>query len=225
MRRKVRDPLAPIEMGVYFVWGVLMLSLLLIPLAIWGTGSIGGVGRGDPEVCVEAAPGVVIGYGNGTYFDEHGEVSGGSWEGPVGVKSGVSDFPVKIRYCDSRPDSTAQVLEGVRGLFPLVAALGFFEGFRRVLRRARTAGVFSTTVARGLSVLGWYMIAWGSLETLTAGLVDAALLRSMAEGRETQWFVLSGSPWVPLLVGLGLLSAGRIMVHAVVLREDVEATI
>ena len=55
--------------------------------------------------------------------------------------------------------------------------------------------------------------------------MDAALLNSMAAGGDAQWFVLSGFPWVPLPVGMGLLSAGRIMAHAVLLREDVEATI
>ena len=161
MARRVREPLAPVEAAVYCVWALLLLSSVFIPVAIWGPGTIGEVG--GREVCVEAPLGVGFGYANGGHSEVVGDLDQPtvSSDPLVGEKPGVSGYPVTMKYCDSSPAVMAQVLEGVRGLFPFVAALGFFEAFRRVLRHARRAGVFSSSVSRGLSILGCYMIAWG----------------------------------------------------------------
>ena len=215
MAKTEKDPLAPLESGVRVLLGMVAVlgALMLGSALVGGNPSLAGVGSG--EVCVETSPGEGIGYGG----------SGRGGDHPIGLHDDVRWFPRQIEICDTVPSAGTVALGVVRGLVGPVGGIGALLLLWWVVRRARRDGVFGDLVPRGLYVLGWYLLAWAVVGWLSEGVLDALLLRRMADTADGFVFRWPELPFVAVLIGLGMLTLARVMSQAVALREDSEATI
>ena len=215
MTTRAKDPLAPLETGVQVVLALVgtFFVLMLGSAVLGGTPGIGGTDA--TEVCVTTPPGHGIGYGG----------SGATGDGPIGLREGVRWFPREIDICDTDPSTATLALGLSQAVLGPVGATAGLLLLWFVVRRARREGVFSRSIPGALRALATYLLAWAAVGWLWRGIVDAVLLRRMAE--DTSGFVFSSPdvPVVTVLVGLGLVTLARVMAQAVALREDSEGTV
>lgn len=145
--------------------------------------------------------------------------------GPDGlpVGEGVKASSSTARLCQDGP-SAGQRAADLGGRLPwlLFGALALLL-FSRLLTDVLRQGPFTDTVARRLSVLGWFVAAGTPLAGLVAGWSQSWLAHSMAPAADSGPG-LSG-PMALILAGLAAVIMGRIMREGVRMREDIEATI
>lgn len=203
------DPLRTLELlvGMAFSLMALLAGLTLVGTAV-GSGSIPGV---NAEVC---APGS----GDAPAFRQ---ADGGS-TGPVGLRDGVTWRVEQVQICDPDPDGATRGLAAAGLLVWAGGPMLFFGLLWRLLRRARTEGVFADRVPANLRTLGRVLIAWAALDFVVTGWVNAALLNRMTD---STLILTAQVSWLPVLLGIALLALGRVMAQAVDMRHDVEATI
>ena len=215
MVKREKDPLAPLETGVQVLLGMLViLGVLLLGSALFG-GNPSVAGVGASEVCVETSPGEGVGYGG----------TGGGGDHPIGLYDDVRWFPREIEICDTQPSAGTVALGITRALVEPIGAIGALLLLWWVIRRARREGVFGDRIPTGLYVLGCYLLAWALIGWLSGGIIDALLLRRMADTTDGFVFSWPQFPLVSLLLGLAMLTLARVMSQAVALREDSDATI
>lgn len=144
-------------------------------------------------------------------------------QGGLPVGKGVDASSSTARLCQDSP-SVAQRAADLGGILPwlLFSALALFL-FSRLLKGVMLQGPFTGTVARRLTVLGWFVTVGTPLAGLVVGWSQSWLVGSMAP------MVGSGpgvsGPMALVLAGLAAVIMGRIMREGVRMREDIEATI
>jgi hypothetical protein len=218
MTGKQKSALAPLDTTVSIILTLMVgFAVVMLIATIFGSGSIAGMRRTNPEVCVETRPGQGVGLGG------NGIRPGG--DGPIGLRDGVRWYPTEVEICDTAPSASTLALGGLAVAPGAVGVMGFFGLMWVVLRRARRIGVFADSIPRSLRLLGAFLLGWTLLSWVVVGLTRAALFSRMAEGRSISMFLPSDFPVVPVLVSLGLLTLAGVVTQAVALREDVEATI
>ena len=210
-----KDPLAPLETAVsVIVWLMLGFAAIMVIAFTFGSGSVAGMSRHDSQVCVEIQPGQGVPY-----------VSTGDESGKVkGLRSGVTSNPSEIQVCDTKPGAAEIALQALTVVPALAGVVGFFVWLRFLLRRMRRDGVFADRVPHAFGMLGGALVIWAMLVWPIDGFVRAALLNRMTED-STAIFLSANFPIVPILVGVGLMTLGRVFGQAVALRHDSEATI
>ncbi|MFJ6573727.1 DUF2975 domain-containing protein [Streptomyces sp. NPDC091292] len=182
-------------------WGLAVLCGLFVI----GVGVSHGVD--DGAVCVETGF-----WANASVADET----------PVG--KGVEASSSATRLCQHSPSVGQRAAElGGRLPWPLFSSLALLL-FSRLLKGVMEDGPFTDTVARRLTVLGWFVTLGTPLAGLVVGWSQSWLVGSMAP------LVGSGpaitGPTAPLiLAGLAAVVMGKIMQQGVRMREDLEGTI
>ncbi|WP_224059061.1 DUF2975 domain-containing protein [Streptomyces kanamyceticus] len=145
--------------------------------------------------------------------------------GPEGlpVADGVKATSSTARLCQDGP-STGQRAADLGGQLPwlLFVALAMLL-FSRLLDGVVKEGPFTETVARRLTVLGWFVVVGMPVASLVVGWSHSWLVASMAP------IVGSGptfdGPMELVFAGLAAVILGRIMHQGVRMREDLEGTI
>lgn len=203
------DPLRTLTVlvGLVFSSMALLAGLALVATAV-GSGSIPGV---NAEVC---APGS----GDAPAFRQ---TDGGS-TGPVGLRDGITWRVEEVQICDPDPDGATRGLAAVGLLVWIGGPMVVFGLLWRLLRRARTHGVFADRIPGNLRTLGRILIAWAALDFVVTGWINAALLNRMTD---STLILTAQIPWLPVLLGIALLALARVLAQAVELRRDAEATI
>lgn len=187
----------------------ILASLTLVLAVLWGLVFIGtGITHmlDDGAVCVK------------TGFWANAPLEGGL---PVG--QGVEASSSTARLCQSGP-SAAQRAADLGGRLPwlLFASLSLLL-FSRLLKAVLVQGPFTDTVARRLSVLGWFVTVGTPLAGLVAGWSESWLVASMVPMLSSEPTV--SEPQVLILAGLAAVIMGKIMREGVRMREDLEGTI
>jgi hypothetical protein len=188
------------------------IFLLGAVMAVTGGGSV--LGFGDPEVCASARP---------------GEVPWGASErrsAVLGLEAAARWWTESLGVCVSEPGFWLR-LGGSLG--PL-AEVGLFAGalvlLRRVIRRARSAGLFAPGVATRVQTLGRFVIVAAPLAALLAavgeGIVHDAAVRGVSWHDDLLDWDLN---WTALIVGVGLVSMAKVMAYARLLQDDVDGMI
>ncbi|MFI9235657.1 DUF2975 domain-containing protein [Streptomyces sp. NPDC053079] len=140
---------------------------------------------------------------------------------PVGMDVEASSSATRL--CQDGP-SVGQRAADLGGELPwlLFGSLALLL-FSRLLKAVLLQGPFTDTVARRLSVLGWFVAVGTPLTGLIVGWSQSWLVGSMAP------VVGSGptvsGPQVLVLAGLAAVIMGKIMREGVRMREDLEGTI
>jgi hypothetical protein len=212
------DPLGPYEAAVTFLSAmVLLLVAFTIPLAIFGRASI--VGIGETEACAVMQPDAV----------PYGERDVAGQEGASfipGLRPDARFSVHELEVCDEHPSLPVKMLSIAGSAAPLLLLIGFLALSRRLIRHARRSGMFTTSVAARTQALGWFLLL-GSLvvEVVRAtanGVVASNAVRGLGWGTGFRHFDI---PVVLVVVGLGIITVARVLLRAVVLQDDHDATI
>lgn len=211
------DPLAPFEGAVTFLSAVLLLLVLVsVPLALFGSASF--VGLGDKEACAVVQPGVVP-YGER-------DVQGNEDAAFIPGLHADARFSVHtLEVCDRSPGPLVKGLSVAGTAAPLVLLFGFLVLSRRLIRHARD-GMFTTAVAARTRALGWYLLVGCLLAEAIRALADGVVLHGAVRG--VGWDVglrRFDLPLTLIVVAAGIITVGRVLGQAVVLQADVDATI
>lgn len=212
-----RDPLAPIDAAVsvltWLVAGLVALGMLLAVAAALG-GPFSVFGFGDTEVCTTAEPGPV------TFRDDVSQAA------VVGLNDDARWFPAEMLICKSDPGVGLRLVASLMSAPTLLLFIGFLILTRGLIRQARRTGTFTPQVATRTRRLGWYILLGSIIAAAIEALAGGVVLQAAVEG-ET-WlggiFDLSTS-WSALLVGIGLITIGRVLGQAALMQADVDATI
>jgi hypothetical protein len=92
-----------------------------------------------------------------------------------------------------------------------------------MLRRARLEGVFVDAFARRVSRLGLYVLLGAAAVNVVRTWAEWQLLKSLVPvgSHPGVWHV----SFTPLVLGLGLITVGRLMAATVPMREEIDATV
>jgi len=212
------DPLGPFEAAVT-VLSVLvaLLVLSLVPLAVFGSGSF--LGLGEKEACTVAAPGVV----------PYGERDlPGPAETPYvpGLRADARFSVDRLDVCDTAPSPMVKAAAATDPGADLLLLVGFLYLSRGLIRRARSVGLFTTSVAGRTTVLGWYLLVGALVVELVSAAGHGVVLSSAVRGVHWADGLLGFDvPFTLLVVALGIITVGRVLHQAVVLQDDVDATV
>ncbi|HET6154039.1 MAG TPA: DUF2975 domain-containing protein [Marmoricola sp.] len=209
-----KDLLSPLE-GITRGVLVLMLAGLILSsiLVLTGTGEFASFGAGSACATVnsETLPG--------------GEFKVDTYDSPYRH----ARFNAQTtEVCNTKPSAWITTAASVSTLARLLFVIVALIGLQRVLRRARRDGPFTTSAATGVSRLG-VLILLGSLVTELVRQVGAReVVLSVTVHDRPDVGSIFGSfdlPFTEIVVGLGLISMGRILSRAVLLQQDQDATI
>jgi len=216
------DPLAPLEFVVTCVSALIVLGFAIaLPAAIFGSGSVLGIG--EPDACAVVDLGTV-GYGEGDV-----EIPGQ----PVrrspfidGLHRDASFVPETLRVCNDDPGAGVKAASATGQGADLVLLIGFLLLARRLIRQARTSGLFTAPVADRTRVLGWFLLAGSVLVPVLSWAADGVVVSSAVD--HVSWpgtWDHIHPYWTLLVVALGIITVGRVLRQAVDLQDDVDATI
>ncbi|QNN53793.1 DUF2975 domain-containing protein [Nocardioides mesophilus] len=192
---------------------VVALLLILVPLSVFGSGSL--LGFGEPEVCATTRPGVVAFGGN----DAPGEEV-------LGLREDARWSTATLHVCDTAPGLGTRLGGALGGAAELVLFLGSLFLTRRVIRRARRDGLFSSAVAGAVRVLGLFLVVGAPVSALLGALSTQLVLASAVRGMTWHDNLLAGDlPWTALIAGVGILSVARVLAFAHDLQDDVDGTV
>jgi hypothetical protein len=207
----VSRALKPLEVVVTALGGLMVfLTLVMIPLIVFGSGSF--LGFGNDEVCVslgaDAAADLTQGH-NALHV--------------AGAADGVSAAADGIALCQSDPTPREQFLDaGNQGVAFLFVA-GLLLLLWLALRDGRQRGLFVEPFARRLGGLGLYVLL---------GELVVSIVHAWTRWQLTESMVPNGSAsgswsysWTALLVGFGLITICRVMSLTVPMRAELDATI
>ena len=203
-----RSPLEPIASAVGCVTGlfiVVMLLSLLVHQASWGNG----------PVCVHVSPGDASLFG-----------------GPMSVRGlgpGSSASVTGLAICSNNP-TPALRLAGLLAVWPYTILWGIFLfRLRRLLKIAsQPGGLYSAATAARLRSLGWLLtgggIAASIIETTAGMFIFARLLHYPGLVAWRDPYQIDFSFWT-LIIGLTLITVGRVMRMGVTMREELDVTV
>jgi hypothetical protein len=210
------DPLAPIEFVVTVVSALLaLLFLVTIPLTVFGSGSVLGIG--DSEACATVRSGAV------PYFVADGVRPS---EGVEGLRSTARSWPERLQICDRHPSLGVKAASVVSIGLDLGLLLGFLWLTRRLVRIVRSQRLFTPAAAACARALGWFLLL-GSVAVAMAGSVARGIVISSAvdDVSWTDGLRDFDMPWTVIIAGVGVLSFSRVLRQAVELQDDVDTTI
>jgi hypothetical protein len=205
-----RRALRPFERVIVFFGGLLLVGLV-IEVGNFVGGDASFFGFGAPEVCVSSSPFQLDQY--------HGN---GRVRGP-GFTDDVRVSVTEVDVCGTDPSTRERILssidEGAASLF----GAGVLLLLWRMLRRARHEGVFVDAFARRVSRLGLYVLLGAAAVNVVRTWAEWELLKSLVPvgSHPGVWHV----SFTPLVLGLGLITVGRLMAATVPMREEIDATV
>lgn len=212
-----RDPLAPIEFALAFASG--LIGLLFLALTVW---IALGDGELRSEVCVTIHQGTAA-----TVSDQldHPRPAGeGAFPSDRVLPAGTTVHARSLDVCAKDPTLVQRAVSGVDWLLRfLLFAVPIGMGWRLV-RLSREQGVFSASVAKWLTVLGWWIVLAPAAFSLCILLTQNWLIDQLLPGGAGQPVDVPQS-WGTLLTGFGILTLGRVMARAVSMQDELDATV
>jgi hypothetical protein len=201
----------PLERVILFLGGLWILGVVLqICAFLFGQGSLPGLGA--PAVCTTVSP----------WSSETFPVSNHNIR-VVGLADGAHASVSTVNVCQSDPTRWEQILFTIHEWVPALFAAGLLFLLWRLLRHARLEGVFVRSFARRVTGLGVYVLLGG---------LAVSVLQSWSAWEIQKALIPGGSPqgawtysFIALLVGLGLVTVGRLMRYTVPMREELDATV
>jgi hypothetical protein len=207
---EARRALRPFERVVVFFGGLLLVGFV-IQVGYFVSGEESFFGFGAPEVCVSSSPSHVDQYRNNATV-----------RGP-GLTEGVRVSVSEVAVCRTDPTSRERILASIdQGAESLFGA-GVLLLLWRMLRRARHEGVFVEAFAHRVSRLGLYVLLGAAAVNVVRTWAEWQLLKSLLPlgSHPAAWHV----SFTPLVLGLGLITVGRLMAATVPMREELDATV
>jgi hypothetical protein len=217
-RRKLTEPL---ESVAWFYLTLMAIALIGgIGFTVFGSGSIGGIGRSRYLSVCETQP-----Y---TSYDSS------AWTVPAGMgvhaKPGSQlDVTGTIQACASHPDFGQRVLYTLTSLPTVLVWAGVLLLVWQIIRAARRDGPFTPRVATVMRRLGWFILGGSLIAALVQHLAADVLLVTMARVSSPFVSVIFGPlralvP-VPLLAGAALLSFARIIRLGAEMDDEIKGTV
>jgi hypothetical protein len=205
-----RRALRPLERVIMLLGGLVLLgSLLNIGSAVSGHESF--LEFGSPAVCLDVSP-----WSSDT-FPDSGRVR------VSGLADGARASVRTVDICTADPTTRERILSSIdEGAVPLFAD-GLLFLLWWLLRQARREGVFVRAFARRVTGLGVYVLLGAGGIVVVRSWAEYQLQKSLIPGGSHQatWMF----SFTPLLVGLGLITLGRLMAATVPMREEIDATV
>ena len=172
---------------------------------------------GAASTCVSARPGEVPYGGWGT------SKAPNSGEGVVGLRAGVTDTVLSVGVCKARASATEEALARVPFVAPVLLFLGFCALVLRISGAARHQGLFSSSVARRISWLGWFLLVGSTVMWLGETAAKTALLRQWVDDYDGS--ALAHFDVSVMIAGFATLAVGRVMERTVPMQEELDATV
>lgn len=143
------------------------------------------------------------------------------------VRRGVASVHAReLRVCISDPTFWQKAASALVPVGGLIFTVGGLLLIRRVIRSGRRSGPFTLDVASRTRQLGWFMMAmsvvWPFVGAAGAGVVVEAAVR---DGEWTSTLMRPDGSLGLVVVSLGILTVARVLRRAVILQEEVDATI
>jgi hypothetical protein len=157
------------------------------------------------------------------------QLDGGNPTVPSYARSS-SVLPRDVEVC-ARGVSTGLNVLSLAGTFSGTALLlAFVIAATRLVRGARREGLFTTVTASRTRMLAWVLIVGSLLSHLIRAAVSVVILNRVVVDPGYHYgagALLSGFglPLTEIVVGIGLVSVGRVLGQAVVLQREQDATI
>lgn len=193
--------------------------LLLLVLASGGHPILGA--WGDEQPCIEVPQtGLLIRGADGDHPLNQETV--------VNLNPGVTQgTPLHFNLCQASMDHLDRALLSLPVLMDVLWSIGFLLLMLRIIRTARSTGLFTNDLAHRLEVLGRYVLL-GWLSTALA----SALMRTVAVSHIVHDLPVLPTAiayvhwnWAIVIAGFGTITLARVMRQTVPLREEVEATV
>lgn len=207
---EARRALRPLERVVVFFGSLILIGLVIqVGYVITGHGSM--LGYGDHPVCASVSPWSVDGY------------QGSGHVRMAGLAEGVTASVDSVSLCRVDPSAREEILDAIDENASFLFDAGLLFLVWRLLRRGRQEGVFIETFARRLSALGLYVVLGAAAVNVAHTWAERELEKSLIPGGSypDAWHI----SFTPLLIGLSLITLGRLMAATVPMREELDATI
>lgn len=207
---EARRALRPFERVIVFLGGLILVGTLL-QLANLLSGESSFLGLGTPDVCVSVTP-----WSSDAFHGiEHVRAYGLSPDTRAVVDT--------VELCRTGPSHGQRLLYSVDQGAAWLFGLGVIFLLWRLLRHGRRQGVFVQSFARRLTGLGLYVLLGMAVVYVARAWAEGKLVRSLMPGSDAglQWQF----SFLPLLIGLGLITLGRVVAATVPMREELDATV
>jgi hypothetical protein len=207
----LKNVLAPLEFVVSGIGGIMVfLTVVMVPTAIFGSGSF--LGFGNQEACVDAPRNAV-------------EVVRTSVP-VVGLQHGATSSVSRVEVCDFHPSRHQLVLQIGTLLPQFVFFLGVLLAIWLTLRAARKHGLFSPHVALDVLRMGTYLFVGSMLAAAIQAEASARLLQTLT-GADARGglLVFFDMPWALVIVSFATLTVGRTLANAVRMQREIDATV
>ena len=205
---EARRALRPLERVVAFFCGLILVGLVIqVGLVVTGQGSF--LGLGD-VVCLDVNP-----WSSDTFNGGHVHLTG--------LAAGVTTSVQAVNLCQADPSTRERILYSIDENATWLFGVGLLFLLWRLLRHARREGVFVAAFARRVSALGLYVILGAAAVNVLGTWAEWELQKSLIPGgsHQASWDI----SFTPLLVGLSLITLGRLMAATVPMREELDATV
>ncbi|MDH6699857.1 hypothetical protein ACIQKE_14595 [Streptomyces griseoviridis] len=132
------------------------------------------------------------------------------------------------RYCAENASTAQSVLANLGPLTSLTVNVGGLFLLNLLLGGASRDGAHTPRTAGRLRLLGWWLLAGSVVAATVTAVSRTALLASLARDVDLtafSWLQAWNTPYLALLVGLGLLAFSRITDAGARMREDLEGLV
>lgn len=207
----LKNVLAPLEFVVSGIGGIMVFfALIMVPTAIFGSGSF--LGFGNREACVDAPINAV-------------EVAR-SRVPIMGLHGGATARASRVELCDFDPSRHQLLLQIGMLLPPFVFFLGVLLAIWLTLRAARKHGLFSPHVALDVLRLGTYLFVGAMLTAAIQAEASVRLVKSLAgPGSRAGFLLFFDIPWAVVIISFASLTVGRALANAVRMQREIDATV
>lgn len=136
----------------------------------------------------------------------------------------------EVEVCQRQAGPALHLLSLAATFSGLALLLAFVLVARSLVKQARNVGLFSPGIASRARLLGWVLIGGSLLAHLLRSVVGVIILNQVVveDGYDFGAGALLsgfGFPITEIVVGIGLISVGRVLGRAVILQEHEDATI
>jgi hypothetical protein len=214
---KPRNRLQTLATVVTWVfWFAVVATALELILALTRSGALLiPVPNSQPgaQVCLTTTPALL-------------QQAGGGLSHP-GLAPGVRATWDTASLCTAHP-TAGQGLAFAVTLLPLdLLRLGALYLAMRLARTAARDGIYTTTAARLVLVLGWWLLAGGLVATIAEAFAQVNLLGQLATWHVGwgQWHWAWSVSWPVVFIGVGLIVFARIMRISAGMHADLEGTV
>ncbi len=210
--RRPRDPFEPLEIAIVMALTAIVALVLVVGAVAILVDRVALPDLLDP-VCVT---------------DSAMSASHSGLDGSFGSRPGVSIAIDGPRYCLDEASNGQRGRYLMHRVIDLGFPVGALVGALLVIRRARRLGPFTDRTARGVQLLGRYLVVGAAAHHLTTAILGGTLLGDMRD--DDVWpYAMALDPrhvlWSAVFTGLGLVTFARLMRLAAEMRQDLDGVV